>query len=99
MAVPMVDRGSAPNRFWSTVTTAERLRILSTSGRTVCGSSPWTKVGWVSLSRRWDSAAMVPSTSEFLPEPETPVKTVSAPLRTSIETSRRLLVRAPRTSM
>ena len=26
--------------------------------------------------RRWDSAAMVSNTSELLPEPETPVKTV-----------------------
>src|SRR5688500_17062045 len=42
---------------------------------------------------------MVPSTRELLPDPDTPVNTVSAPLRTSTDTSRRLFVRALRTSL
>ncbi len=44
---------------------------------------------------RCDSAATVPSTSELLPEPDTPVKTVSRRLGRSTLTSRRLLTRAP----
>src|SRR3954447_16968956 len=46
---------------------------------------------------RWDSAAIVPKTSELLPEPETPVKTVSRRLGSSTLTSLRLFSRAPRT--
>ncbi len=50
----------------------------------------------MSLSRRWDSAATVSKTIDDLPEPDTPVKTVIAPLGMSSETSRRLFSRAPR---
>ena len=49
--------------------------------------------------RRWLSAAIVSNTSELLPEPDTPVKTVSRRLGMSRETSRRLLTRAPCTRM
>ena len=42
---------------------------------------------------------MVPNTSDDLPEPETPVKTVSWRLGMSRETSARLFSRAPRTSI
>src|SRR5213082_178860 len=49
--------------------------------------------------RRCDSAAMVPKTSELLPEPETPVKTVSRRFGISTLTSLRLLTRAPCTRM
>ena len=51
------------------------------------------------MINRCDSAAIVPNTSEDLPDPETPVKTVRARLGMSSETSRRLFSRAPRTSM
>src|SRR3954465_8929245 len=44
---------------------------------------------------RCDSAAIVPNTSELLPEPETPVNTVSRRLRISMLTSLRLFTRAP----
>src|SRR6202048_3985874 len=44
---------------------------------------------------RWDSAAMVANTSELLPEPETPVNTVSRRFGSSTLTSFRLLTRAP----
>src|SRR5881275_182425 len=44
---------------------------------------------------RWDSAAIVPKTSELFPEPETPVKTVSRRFGSSTLTSLRLLTRAP----
>ena len=46
---------------------------------------------------RCDSAAIVPNTSELLPEPETPVNTVSARFGISTLTSLRLLTRAPTT--
>src|SRR3954470_1402863 len=45
--------------------------------------------------RRCDSAAIVPKTSELLPEPETPVNTVSRRFGSSTLTSLRLLTRAP----
>ena len=44
---------------------------------------------------RCDSAAMVANTSELLPEPETPVKTVSRRFGSSTLTSLRLFSRAP----
>ena len=44
---------------------------------------------------RCDSAAIVPNTSELLPEPETPVKTVSRRFGSSTSTSLRLCSRAP----
>jgi hypothetical protein len=59
----------------------------------------WTNAVYVSLISRRDSAAMVPKTSDDLPEPETPVKTVSRRLGMSTQTSARLFSRAPRTSM
>src|SRR5262245_31301918 len=49
--------------------------------------------------RRCDSAAIVPNTSDDLPEPETPVNTVSRGLGMSTLTSFRLFSRAPRTQM
>src|SRR5205814_2344876 len=48
---------------------------------------------------RCDSAAMVPKTSELLPEPETPVNTVSRRFGSSMLTSFRLFSRAPCTRM
>ncbi len=44
---------------------------------------------------RCDSAAMVPNTSDDLPDPETPVNTVSRRLGISTVTSFRLFTRAP----
>ncbi len=49
--------------------------------------------------RRCDSAAIVPNTSELLPEPDTPVNTVSRRFGSSTLTSLRLFSRAPRTRM
>src|SRR4029450_5955589 len=48
---------------------------------------------------RWDSAAIVPKTSELLPDPDTPVNTVSRRLGSSTLMSLRLLTRAPCTRM
>ena len=44
---------------------------------------------------RCDSAAIVPNTSELLPEPEMPVNTVSRRFAISMLTSLRLFTRAP----
>src|SRR5690554_3315958 len=49
--------------------------------------------------RRWDSAAIVAKTSELLPEPDTPVNTVSRRFGISTLTSLRLFSRAPWTRM
>src|SRR5947207_1827160 len=54
-----------------------------------------TNVLYVSLISRCDSAAMVSNTSELLPEPETPVNTVSRRFGSSTLTSLRLFTRAP----
>src|ERR671915_128393 len=67
----------------------------STSGRASVGMKPCTKALYVSLMSRCDSAAMVPNTSELLPEPETPVNTVSRRLGISMLTFLRLFTRAP----
>jgi hypothetical protein len=48
---------------------------------------------------RWDSAAMVAKTSELLPEPDTPVNTVSRRFGSSTVMSLRLFTRAPCTRM
>lgn len=56
---------------------------------------PCTKALYVSLMSRCDSAAIVSKTSELLPEPETPVNTVSRRFGISMLTSLRLFSRAP----
>lgn len=48
---------------------------------------------------RWDSAAIVAKTSELLPDPDTPVKTVRRRFGSSTLTSLRLFSRAPWTRM
>src|SRR3954464_6606684 len=69
----------------------------STSGRASVGMKPCTKALYVSLISRCDSAAIVSNTSELLPEPETPVNTVSRRFGISTLTSLRLFTRAPST--
>src|SRR5687768_563970 len=56
---------------------------------------PCRKALYVSLISRCDSAAIVPNTSELLPEPETPVNTVSRRFGSSTLMSLRLFSRAP----
>src|SRR3712207_220514 len=56
---------------------------------------PWRNALYVSLISRCDSAAIVSNTSELLPEPETPVNTVSRRFGISTLTSLRLFSRAP----
>ena len=95
VAVPTVERALAPIRSWSTMIAVVRPSSTSTSGRASVGMKPWTNVLYVSLMSRCNSAAMVPNTSELLPDPEMPVKTVSRRFGISTLTSLRLLTRAP----
>ena len=95
VAVPTVERGSAPIRSWSTRIAVVSPSSTSTSGRASVGMKPCTKALYVSLISRCDSAAIVPNTRELLPEPETPVNTVSRRFGSSTLTSLRLFTRAP----
>src|SRR3954451_10204503 len=99
VAVPTVERGSVPMRSWSTMIAVVSPSSTSTSGRPAVGMNPWTKALYVSLISRCDSAAIVLDTRELLPEPETPVKTVSRRLGISTLMSLRLFSRAPCTRM
>src|SRR3954463_4289104 len=95
VAVPTVERTSPPIRSWSTRMAVVSPSSTSTSGRARVGMKPCTKLLYVSLISRCDSAAMVPKTRELLPEPETPVNTVSRRFGSSTLTSLRLFSRAP----
>src|SRR4051812_27402635 len=97
VAVPTVERGSAPIRCWSTMIAVVSPSRTSTSGRARVGMNPWTNALYVSLIIRCDSAAIVSNTRELLPEPETPVNTVSRRFGISTSTSLRLFSRAPST--
>src|SRR5215218_6832605 len=97
VAVPTVERTSVPIRSWSTMIAVVSPSTTSTSGRSSVGMNPCTKALYVSLIIRLDSAAIVSNTSELLPEPETPVNTVSRRFGISMLTSLRLFSRAPYT--
>ena len=95
VAVPTVERAFAPIRSWSTMIAVVSPSSTSTSGRASVGMNPCTNALYVSLIMRCDSAAIVPNTSELLPEPDTPVNTVSRRFGISTLTSLRLFSRAP----
>lgn len=86
VTVPTVERAFAPSWDWSTTIAAVTPSRATTSGRAIVGMKPCTKAEYVSLIRRWDSAAMVSNTSEDFPEPETPAKTVRRRLGISTST-------------
>jgi hypothetical protein len=69
VAVPTVERGLAPIRSWSMMMAVVRPSSTSASGRASVGMKPCTKALYVSLIIRCDSAAIVPNTSELLPDP------------------------------
>ena len=97
--MPTVERLFPPIRSWPTTMAADRFSSASTSGCGMFGRKLCTNAVWVSLSSRWDSAAIVPKTRLDLPEPDTPVNTVIWFLGCRGETSLRLFSRAPRTRM
>lgn len=71
-----VERELEAGFFWSMTMATGRLSMLPTCGRPYLGRYCCTNEGNVSFSSLRDLAAMVSSTSEDLPEPDTPVKTV-----------------------
>jgi hypothetical protein len=95
VAVPTVERALAPIRSWSTMIAVVSPSSTSTSGRASVGMKPCRNALYVSLIRRWDSAAIVPKTSELFPDPETPVNTVSRRFGIATLMSFRLFTRAP----
>src|SRR5699024_10662814 len=97
VTVPNVERVFAANGSWPTMIAAVRPSRCSTSVRARDCMKPCTKPGYVSLINRWDSAATVSKSSEDLPEPDTPVKTVSLRLGISMLTFFKLLSFAPTT--
>src|SRR5690349_19347974 len=76
-----------------------RFLMASASGWAMRGRKLRTNRLKFSLSRRWDSAAMVSNTSEDLPDPDTPVKMVIWRLGIFTLMSLRLFSRAPRISI
>ena len=99
VAVPTVERGLAPMGSCPTTIAVVRPSSTSNSGLDRVGMNPWRKDEYVSLMSRCDSAAIVSKTSDDLPDPDTPVKTVSLRLGMSTSMPARLLARAPRTRM
>ena len=71
-----VERELEAGFFWSMTIATGRFSTLPTCGRPYFGRYCCTNDGKVSLSSRRDLAATVSSTSEDLPEPDTPVNTV-----------------------
>jgi hypothetical protein len=95
VAVPTVERELAPIRSWSTMIAVVSPSSRSTSGRASVGMNPCTKALYVSLIIRCDSAAIVPNTSELLPDPDTPVNTVRRRFGISTLMFLRLFTRVP----
>ena len=97
VAVPTVERVSDPIRSWSTMMAVVSPSSTSTSGLANVGMNPCTKALYVSLINRCDSAAIVLTTRELFPDPDTPVNTVNRRFGISTHTSLRLFSRAPET--
>ncbi len=94
VAIPTVKRVSDPIRSWSTMMAVVSPSSTSTSGLARVGINPCKKVPLISLC---DSAAIVLTTRELFPDPDTSVKTVNRRLGISTLTSLRLFSRAPET--
>src|ERR671920_1639829 len=95
--VPTVDRGLRLVDFWSMETAGERPSMKSTSGLSIWPRNCRAYEESDSTYRRCPSAKIVSNAREDLPEPERPVKVMSASRGRSSETSLRLCSRAPRT--
>src|SRR3954466_15833847 len=94
--VPTVERGFFDVDFWSIETAGERPSMKSTSGLSIWPRNCRAYAESDSTERRCPSAKMVSKASDDLPEPDSPVKTMSESRGRSIETSLRLCSRAPR---
>src|SRR4051795_1516907 len=95
--VPTVERGLREVDFWSIETAGDSPSMKSTSGLSICPRNCRAYDDSDSTYRRCPSAKIVSNARLDLPEPDKPVKTISASRGRSRLTSRRLCSRAPRT--
>ncbi|CPU65695.1 Uncharacterised protein [Mycobacteroides abscessus] len=93
--VPTVERGLRFVDFWSIETAGDRPSMKSTSGLSIWPRNWRAYADSDSTYRRCPSAKMVSKASDDLPEPESPVKTMSLSRGRSRSTLRRLCSRAP----
>ena len=96
MIVPTVDRGLRDVDFWSMETAGDSPSMKSTSGLSIWPRNWRAYADRLSTYRRWPSAKIVSKARLDLPDPDSPVKTISASRGRSSETSLRLCSRAPR---
>src|SRR5262245_25674555 len=97
--VPTVERGLEPTVFWSIDTTGERPLTKSTSGFLSWPTNRFANVDIDASNRRCPSAYTVSKASDDLPDPLTPVTTISLSRGISTSTFFRLFSRAPRISI
>src|SRR5262245_21257183 len=97
--VPTVERGLEPTVFWSIDTTGERPLTKSTSGFLSWPTNRFANVDIDASSRRCPSAYTVSKARDDLPDPLTPVTTMSLSRGISTSTFFRLFSRAPRISI
>src|SRR3954465_13923438 len=76
--VPTVDRGLRLVDFWSIDTAGERPSMKSTSGLSIWPRNWRAYADSDSTYRRWPSAKIVSKARLDFPEPDSPVKTISA---------------------
>jgi hypothetical protein len=94
--VPTVDRGFFDVDFWSMETAGDSPSMKSTSGLSICPRNWRAYADSDSTYRRWPSAKIVSNARLDLPEPDSPVNTISESRGRSRETSLRLCSLAPR---
>ena len=97
--VPTVEREFDAGFRCSITIAIGRFSIASTCGRPYLGRYCWVNDGNVSFNSLRDFAAIVSSTSDDFPEPETPVTTVICFFGIFTETFFKLFSVAPRTSI
>src|SRR6478736_7044276 len=96
--VPTVERGFLLVDFWSIDTAGDRPSMKSTSGLSICPRNWRAYADSDSTYRRCPSAKMVSKANDDLPDPDSPVKTMSLSRGRSRSTFRRLCSRAPCTT-
>src|SRR3954453_8614902 len=94
--VPTVDRGFFDVDFWSIETAGDRPSMKSTSGLSIWPRNCRAYADSDSTERRCPSAKMVSKARLDLPDPDSPVNTISESRGRSSEMSLRLCSRAPR---
>src|ERR1044071_10257060 len=95
---PTVERGLRLVDFWSIDTAGDSPSMKSTSGLSIWPRNCRAYADSDSTYRRWPSAKIVSKARLDLPDPDSPVNTISESLGKSSDTSLRLCSRAPRTT-